>query len=91
LPKLVAVRHLPKVARQKKILILFARKNSGKNVDEIEPLCQFRQHFKSSLCTDILAPKKYKPKMQAKLSYEKATRNILVKLTTARVSVLRSF
>jgi hypothetical protein len=46
------------------------------------------QHFLSSFCSNMLAPKKYKSvrtkKLHVKLKYEKALRKTLVKLTTGR-------
>ncbi len=53
----------------------------------VEIWCQFHQHFKSSFYAGIIAPKKSNlnvstKKLCAKLSYEKVTCKMLVKLTT---------
>jgi hypothetical protein len=56
-------------------------KNVKKRNDHCRDRCQFHQHYKSSFCAHIFAPKNYKPKMCEQKSY---ARNFRTKKTCVK-------
>jgi len=60
----------------------------SKYVGEIEPRCQFHQHFTCNFFANIFAPKKLqsqnvsKEKLRKALSHEKSAGKMFLKLTT---------
>jgi len=66
----------------------FAQKICMFNIDEIDYLCQFHQHFMRPFSANILAQKKFKPKTQLCNFWRqnigtKCECNMLMKLTPA--------
>jgi len=75
----------------------FVRKTRAFYVDEIDTRCQFHQHFTSTFCANIFAPKKFKAKTYLKklrkvLLYKKFAHKMLMKLTPAVnfINILRA-